>query len=297
MNFQDVEKARIKYKNIIIRDIVIVFSTEIGIIAFVLLCAKVAGYESLFKTAPVLAIGTIICMTIIIISIMISFIKNKAKEYKKIYKAYFVKQTATQFLKDLSYSHEKGLDIKILSDTQMINTGDRYLSNDLMTGKYKDVTFTQSDVTIEKEIEWENSYSYYKIFKGQFIIIDFPKKFNYRLEVVSNSFRANRIPNSFKRFEVESPEFNKKFKIYSNDGFETFYLLDPTIITKIEKLSLKYNKKMIICFNDNKICIGIDSKKDLFEPPCPFRKTSEKEEANKIQKHVKLITNFIDGLL
>ena len=296
MTFQNIEKARIKYRNTILKDVTITFGVEASIVAFAFLCAKAAGYENMFETTPILAIGTLICVTIIIISIMITFIKSKAKEYKKTYKAYFVKQAAAQFLTNLSYNHEKGLDKKILDGTQMINTGDRYSSNDLMTGKYKNIMFSQSDITIEKEIEWENSSSYYKIFKGQFMIIDFPKKFNYKLEVVSNHFRANKIPNKFEQFEVESPKFNKKFKIYSDDGFETFCLLNPNIIEKIEKLSLKYDKKMIICFSDNKICIGVDNDKDLFEPPNPFKKINEQEEKSKVREHTKLITNFIDEL-
>lgn len=297
MTFQDLEKTRIKYRNTIIKDIILIFSVEAGIIVFILFCATIAGYENMFETAPIIAIGTLICTTIIIFSIMISFIKNKAKEYKKSYKAYFIQQSTTHFFTNLSYNHEKGIDRKILDDTQMINTGDRYLSNDLMAGKHKNITFFRSDVTIEKEIEWEKSSSYYKIFKGQFIIIDCPRKFNYKLEVVSNNFRANKIPGKFEKFEVESSEFNKKFKIYSNDGFETFYLLNPSFITKIEKFSLKYSKNIIICFTDNKICIGIDSKKDLFEPPCPFKKINEQEEIDKIHKSIKTITDFIDELL
>ena len=44
---------------------------------------------------------------------------------------------------------------------------------------------------------------------------------------------------------MESIDFNKKFKIYAEDGFEAFYLLDPSFILKIEKVSAEYDKKMI----------------------------------------------------
>ena len=303
MTLQDVEKARIKYRNKIIKYILIVACVEIGMLLFVMLCAKAAGYENLFETAPALSIFMVIGTTIIIGSVMVTFIKNQGREYKTAYKSYFVEQIATKSFTNLHYDHEIGLDKSLLDSTQMVNTGDKYTSNDLITGKYKNVSFTQADVIIEKEIELEKSSSFYKIFKGQFMIFEFPKMFNYGLEVVSNSFKAYVIPKhnphtrrKYEEIVVESPSFTKKFKVYAEDGFEAFYLLDPTLIEKIEKLNSNHRKGMLLCFVGNKLYIGINNGKDAFEPPQPFKKIDEKVEISKIQQHIKLITDYIDSL-
>ena len=54
------------------------------------------------------------------------------------------------------------------------------------------------------------------------MIFEFPKKFNFKLEVVSKFFGVGKVPGrnpqtgrKFEKFEVESIDFNKKFKIYA----------------------------------------------------------------------------------
>ena len=135
------------------------------------------------------------------------------------------------------------------------------------------------------------------------MIFEFPKKFNFKLEVVSKFFGVGRVPGrnpqtgrKFEKFEVESIDFNKKFKIYAEDGFETFYLLDPSFILKIEKVSAEYDKKMIFCFVDNKLYVGINEGKDSFEPPRPSKPIDEQLEIEKVSHDIKVITDFVDEL-
>ena len=135
------------------------------------------------------------------------------------------------------------------------------------------------------------------------MIFEFPKKFNFKLEVVSKFFGVGKVPGrnpqtgrKFEKFEVESIDFNKKFKIYAEDGFEMFYLLDPSFILKIEKVSAEYDKKMIFCFVDNKLYVGINEGKDSFEPPRPSKPIDEQLEIEKVSHDIKVITDFVDEL-
>lgn len=186
----------------------------------------------------------------------------------------------------------------------MVNTGDKYSSNDLTTGKYKDVAFTQADVHIQIENTDSEGNTYYTtIFKGRFMIFEFPKKFNFRLEVVEKYFGANRVPGKnkqtgrkFEKIKVESSEFNKIFKTYAEDGFEAFYLLDPAFIHNILELDSQYNGKLLLGFYDNKLLVGLKDGKDAFEPPSIFKKLDETSETEKIAKDIHLITNFVDKL-
>ena len=182
----------------------------------------------------------------------------------------------------------------------MINTGDRYSSNDLVIGKYKDVGFTQADVHIEEEhTDSDGDTHYVTIFRGRYMIFEFPKKFDFRMIVTPG--RVYGVANSkndrkFKKIELESTEFNKKFNVYAEDGFEAFYILDPAFIASIEELGQIYNYRLILYFTDNKLIIGINNGNDSFEPPKPTLPLDEKAELEKTSKDIRLITNFVDEL-
>lgn len=302
MKFEDVENARVRYKDKLTRTSLITASI-LFVLALIVFFAITGANFSIVTILPALFMSTIFVFAITAIVVAIAT-RKEAAEYKKTYKAYFVEQNLAKTFTNLQYQHEAGLNKQVLAATQMINTGDRYSSNDLTMGKYKNVNFTQADVHIEEEYTDSDGDTHYTtIFRGRFMIFEFPKKFNFKLEVVSRFFGVGKVPGrnpqtgrKFEKFEVESIDFNKKFKIYAEDGFETFYLLDPSFILKIEKVSAEYDKKMIFCFVDNKLYVGINEGKDSFEPPRPSKPIDEQLEIEKVSHDIKVITDFVDEL-
>jgi hypothetical protein len=201
----------------------------------------------------------------------------------------------------VSYSRDLGINRAILAATDMIWTGDRFNSNDYITGKYRNVNFTYADVTIEESDS--DSSGYYTTFKGQWMIFDFPKKFIHRIEIVQNDFYggykiARPKPNGrvFEEYTVESPTFQKKFRLLSDDSLDAFYVLDPDLIHRIELLSDNCEGSLLLCFVDNKLHVGLHNKKDSFEPPSPLKKINVQKENEKIINEFQNITNFVDYL-
>ena len=302
MKFEDVEKIRVQYKNKLVKSFLISAGVTTAIVLIAFLITSHTRF-SIVTILPALFMSAIFVFAITAIIVAIAT-RKEAAEYKKTYKAYFVEQNLAKTFTNLQYQHEAGLNKQVLAATQMINTGDRYSSNDLTMGKYKNVNFTQADVHIEEEYTDSDGDTHYTtIFRGRFMIFEFPKKFNFKLEVVSKFFGVGKVPGrnpqtgrKFEKFEVESIDFNKKFKIYAEDGFEAFYLLDPSFILKIEKVSAEYDKKMIFCFVDNKLYIGLNEGKDSFEPPRPSKPINEQLEIEKVSHDIKIITDFVDEL-
>ena len=64
---------------------------------------------------------------------------------------------------------------------------------------------------------------------------------------------------------------------------------------KIKKLTDNVSGKLIFCFIDNKLHIGIQNNKDSFEHGI-FTKINEEKVINEISQDIKLITNFVDEL-
>lgn len=300
MEFKDVEKAREVYKTKIKKYIWV----SIIIATFIALFASFSnGSGSIFGILIIFAmVGMFVAIFAFVIITIVS--RKEASAYRSAYKAYFVEKNLQKIFTDLNYNHEAGLHRAVLGATGMVNTGDVYSSNDLTTGKYKDVAFTQADVHIQNEYtDSDGDTHYVTIFKGRFMIFEFPKKFNFRLEVVEKGFGANRIPGKnsttgreFKKIELESSEFNRAFKTYTEDGFEAFYLLDPAFIDNILDLANQYKGKILLGFINNQLLVGLKDNKDAFEPPSVFKELDEQTETAKIANDINLITNFVDTL-
>ena len=65
---------------------------------------------------------------------------------------------------------------------------------------------------------------------------------------------------------------------------------------RIQNLGKNSGGKILLCFVDNKLHIGLCNNKDSFEPPSVFKKIDETKELEKVSRDMKIITNFIEEL-
>lgn len=231
------------------------------------------------------------------------FTKSDKAKYNDAYKTYFVDSALKKIFTDINYLHESGFSSGVLSSTGMMRTGDVYHSNDYVSGKYKDVCFSQADVCIQDEhSDSDGNTNYVTVFRGRWMVFEFPKKFISKMSIVLKGFRGNLVPRSnlngkkIKKMQTESITFSKKFTVYAEDGLEMFYILTPDIIQRIEDIAVEGKRKIIFCFVDNKLHVGLHNNNDAFEPPRPFKPIDENVELIKIQADIKPITDFIDSL-
>lgn len=80
------------------------------------------------------------------------------------------------------------------------------------------------------------------------------------------------------------------------DGVDTFYILDPAFIEKIQNLYEQLKKEICLTFMDGKVYIALNNGEDSFEAPNPLRRLDETAESEKIIGDMKVITDFIDDL-
>ena len=295
MEFKDVEQARAKYQSKLNKGWTIA-GVIIGVFVIVGLFPGLWGDGSV---GFVLMMAIFVMVVLVVATGIIYGAAGKdAEKYRKAYKAYFVGNALAEGFKDYSYDHAKGIPKALLARTGMINTGDRYSSNDLVVGKYKDVKLMQADACIDDEHTDSDGHTYYtNMFKGRFMIYEFPKKFNFRMEVVGKRFTAYAIPNrKFQKVKLESPEFNRRFRVWGEDGFEVFYLLDPAIIEQVQLLGEKYKDRVFLGFLNNTLVVGIDDGKDAMEPPRAKGPLNEKIEMARVKEDIKMVTDLVDKL-
>ena len=299
MTYQDVETARQDYLAKVKKQTLIATIAILGLLIITIIFSGATIQEATL----VLIVWTF--FTFITVLTIVSLLNRKLRaNYHKAYKEYFIERNLRAVFSNLEYSHELGLPSSFLYNTGMINTGDRYRSNDYVRARFKNVAFCQADVRIEVEdTDSDGDTHYYTIFKGRFMVFEFPKEFNFKLALVGKKFAAfkksgrdKKTGRKLEKFATESPTFNKLIKAYAEDGFEAFYLLDPKTIATLEDITAKHGSGIAFLFVNNQLIIGLSNGKDSFEPPHPFRPIDEAKENAKVISDIKIITDFVDSL-
>lgn len=298
MTLNDLEGKRKKYRNRIF----------LSIIIFAIIVYCITSLATVYNDFIIFLIFSIIIG--VVISIFLT--SSPRKKYSKAYKEYFVLKGLKEIFTDLNYEPESGMPYSIIADTHMMYMGDIYQSNDFISGKYKDVTFSQADVDIQEERETTdsdgNTTTYYvTIFRGRWMIFDFNKEFKANVQVAQKGFGNNKVKqrglfskkddNSYyQNVKMESESFNKRFNVYAQSEHEAFYILTPSLMEKIERLDDNNKGKLLLCFINNRLHIGLYDKKDSFEAPNCLFKINEEKELNRTNGDIKVITQFIDEL-
>lgn len=302
MNIQDIEKAREEYKQKYKKTFIISTVITLAVISIPGIIVQIRFARSIIIVISIFSFIFFSLVAGMIVSTLVC--RNQAKAYQKAYKAYFVEKTLKETFTNLEYNHDKGVSREYIRATEMINTGNSYSSNDLTIAHYKNVKFLQSDAHIQvEETDSEGHTNYVTIFRGRFMIFEFPKQFNFKLELIGNRFSAYRIPGKdaktgrkMTKKSTESGEFNSAFRIYGQDDFESFYILDPAFMVKIMNIAERYQNRLLFGFYDNKLLVALNDGKDSFEPPKFTKPINEQAEFNKIYADIKVITDFVDQL-
>ena len=221
--------------------------------------------------------------------------------FKETYKKSIILEIFKKLFTNVKFVPEYGISRSTLDSTNMIDTGDNFYSDDYVSAKYKNVSFEFSDVKIEEEYtDSDGDKHTVTIFEGQWYVFDFNKTFKADLQVCEKGFRNAKRgslfgPKKFSKVELEDIEFNKEFNVYAQNSLDAFYVLTPATMTKIKELNDKVNGKMLFCFINNKLHVGLHSGKNLFEPQL-FKKINIEENHKQAIEEVKMITHFVDIL-
>lgn len=287
MSVEKLEMLRKKAKNII----------SIGILSSIVIAF------TLFFITSALPLLIIVLVVGIAITFMIS--SKPSRDFILAFKETFVLNSLKSVFTDLNYEPEKGIAESVIRNTQMMDMGDRYSSNDYISAKYKNINVVQADVHIEEEHESTDSdgnttTTWVTIFRGKWMIFDFNKNFKANIQVSQKGFGNSRITNwgnklKYKKVLMEDQSFNNEFRIYAQSEHDAFYILTPSMMERIKKLKNTINGKILLCFIDNKLHVGIQNNRDSFEHSI-FKKIDENEVNEEISKDIKLITSFIDEL-
>ncbi len=267
-----------------------------AIVIMITLCMGVSDLEA------------VLAMVMVEVMCMFGATRKLNSQYRVMFSDEYIQKELRKIFDNLCYEPEKGFPYEVIDSTNMMNMGDRYNSKNYMSGGYKGIKFEQADVHIEQRHTTRDSKGrtrtyYVTLFKGRWLIFDFNKNFKANVQISQRGFGNSRVQTffvsedkRFKKVEMESEEFNKKFKVYAQSEHDAFYIITPSLMEKIERLVQNNSGKFLFCFVDQRLHIGISNNKDSFKPTNVFRELNEKEIQENISGDIKVITQFVDEL-
>ena len=199
---------------------------------------------------------------LIAIAILNSVHKNNGYYTIDDYKAYVIERAISSQVEELVYEPKFGLPQSVFKDINVIRNGNRYHTEDLVTGKFHGVYFVQSDLTVEYHSD-KKTITY---FMGQWVTIQYPKKFMGTVTIIDDRFVYGVKRKELEKMELENPDFNKMFNVRASDMHLAYYLLTPQIMERLMYIRQNANGHVIVCFKDGMVHIGISNNKNSFEP-------------------------------
>ena len=273
-------------------------NTISGIVAVVGVIATICCFGTAF-----FPIGLIICVGALI-SILITNTRLGNK-YRELYKTTMIDRVAKEYFSEYEYKPETGFAKDYLRSLGIMSFGSDYRSEDTLKGVYNGVPFTRADVYIaDTTTDSEGNSSTTVYFRGQWLEIVPNKAFNTDLQIIQSGFSfTNRKKGIFTKkaerrhvLETEDVEFNKRFQCLCQNDAEAFYLLTPSLMQAIMRLSEILPYKMMIAFVNNTLHVLVDTHRDSMEPSSPKNGNFDLQIAD-LRPDMEIIVNVITGLL
>lgn len=236
--------------------------------------------------------------------------RPKWKDFTSRFKTEVISRIVTFTNENLTYNPTEGISrIEFLKSSIFDTGGDRFLSEDLVTGKVGNTSIKFSEVHTQdkKEIKSEGVSAFKRwvtLFRGVVFIADFNKHFNGRTVVLTDQAEKNwgSIGSLFQKMnsshgsmvKMENTEFEKAFVVYSTDAIEAHYILTPTLMERIVALRSKFSGIQLAFYN-SVVFISIPYKENLFEANL-FESLTFNYSMEKYHYQVKMFMGIVEEL-
>lgn len=199
------------------------------------------------------------------------------------FKQKIVKQVIHFIDPTLTYQQAIPFPMEKFYGTQLFpKKADIHGAQDCISGVHRNIPFEFMEIKtqIKKETRSRQgnnlgtTTTYETLFKGLFFCAQFHKSFHGSTIIQTDKFESKwgfigrglqKWKHGSQLVELEDPEFEKKFKVYSTDQVEARYLLSTSFMRKVLDLEHHYGPGVQMAFQNSEIIIAIPSEKDFFE--------------------------------
>lgn len=193
------------------------------------------------------------------------------------------------------YNPNKGIDQELFFAPSFFHKPDIYNSNDYLKAIYEDVVIESADYILQdrhRDSKGHVTYSTYA--KGRFLCLSFVRSFENVVKVTEKSGLFNfNFSAEYKKIELESVDFNKKFLTLSTDDQAAFFILTPQIQEEMLRLEKCFSGGIYFCFLKNHLFIAINNNADSYSSS--VFKPLNNDGLKKIIDEINIPKRFIDA--
>lgn len=234
-----------------------------------------------------------------IVVILIPFFGTKSeKEYKRIFKTEFVPRVLKECFDNVYYDENSGFTKPHVEVMNIIETGNRYRTEDFISADYNGVHFQRADVYSAHHTQSGKNSHTTVYFNGRIYQVMFNKKLTCAVQIVSKNFNYSAMPIYLNpkqnKVVMENDTFNSKFNVYAGTQQDAFYVLTPHMMESILRISKHFNSMCILVVGNRLILAGNSSLNGL-EAQIEHKVEFETEKA-RIKEELREITDIIDDL-
>ncbi|QIK70601.1 DUF3137 domain-containing protein [Erysipelothrix sp. HDW6C] len=215
--------------------------------------------------------GLFFLALIINVGLYIMYTHSCTKRYRSKVKDYIMLEVFSREFNGVSFNPQSGLGKDLMIETGVIDTGNRFSSNDLMKGNYKGVDFERCDVLSQNVQQSGKTTTTITYFKGQVYVFDFHKPSHNYVRIrdagMWNKFSKGRRTDGSRKMKFEDTEFNEMFVTFSNDEHEAFYIFTPHFMNKVKQLRQAVGCEISLVIRKGILYLALYTSRDSFEAP------------------------------
>ena len=257
---------------------------------------SIACAVAFISGAAMIGVVAVIVLAVIALIYKVT-IKPMVDDYKLSFKDAVVKPALEEFLTDLDYRQTESIPYPDILASRLFPAHTECSGNDLIKAKYRDLSFTQSNVTMldEREVmgDPENggvtTTEKVVVFSGTLMMMDFDA---FSEEPVAVRRRSGKPGKN--DILTESDAFNKLFRIDAKDAVSALRILTPPVLEGFINASEKLKCPLEAAFRNDKLYITLANGDTLEANETGTRTINEQRK--RIKTEMQDILSVVDNI-
>jgi hypothetical protein len=199
------------------------------------------------------------------------------------------------------YDYKSHIDRETIRDSELIPRWTSCSGSDLVHAKYRglDITFSDIELTHEESRGDDDTSTTVTDFLGQWVICRTARLINADVWLIERGFEMNLFGRK-SDIETENIEFNKKYRIHTDDPHTAFLVLTPHFMEYINQMDARANGRTYLWFDGDNVHVAIHNKRNLFDDSITssvFNPASFDSLRMRFRHDIAYITGIVDELL
>ena len=257
---------------------------------------SIACAVAFISGSAMIGVAAVIALAVIALIYKVT-IKPMVDDYKLSFKDAVVKPALEEFLSDLDYRPTESIPYPDILASRLFPAHTECSGNDLIKAKYRDLSFTQSNVTMldEREVmgDPENggvtTTEKVVVFSGTLMMMDFDAFSDEPVAVRRRSGKPGKND-----ILTESDAFNKLFRIDAKDAVSALRILTPPVLEGFINASEKLKCPLEAAFRNDKLYITLANGDTLEANETGTRTINEQRE--RIKTEMQDILSVVDNI-